>query len=93
MSQIFVAAENIRYALTPRESKFRQLMTDAFSELGKTKQSIMLSKLGICYSRTTRDKYWKSRCNDILVNNREWRMQMSKYSYSILLFDNIGFKN
>ena len=59
LTQMFVAAENIRHALDTRGSKFRQLMTDTFSILAQTERSHLLSKLGICYSRTTRDKYWK----------------------------------
>ena len=59
LTQMFVAAENIRCAIDTKGSRFRQLMTDAFSIMGKTSQCSMLSKLGISYSRSTRDKYWK----------------------------------
>ena len=65
-TQLFVAAENLRFSLFPRGSKFQQLMTDAFAQLGEVKQNKLLSQLGITYSRTSRDRHWKSRLDDIL---------------------------
>ena len=92
--QLFAAAENIRCALDPKGSLFRRLISNALTVLGKETQNILLRKVGLCYSRQTEDRNNTARTCDAKKNSVLGTLhELSRHSYAILLFDNLGFKN
>ena len=91
-SQLFLSAENIRFAANPRGSQFCRLMTNAMTVLGKGAENEMLRQFGVCYSHQLEDR------NDTTHSEKAkiellTKMHLSKHCYAILLFDNLGFKN
>ena len=55
-SEIFLSAENIKFALSPSGSMLRRLVTNAITVFGQEMQSKLFNQLGVCYSRQAEEK-------------------------------------
>lgn len=93
--QIYLAAENVRFALNPRGSELRSMMTNFLVAVGNSNEMLknkLLNRLGVCYSRQSEHRKILAR-NAQKQNHIFDEIELSKFDYAILNFDNIGFKN
>ena len=91
-TQIFVAAENIRFAWAVKGSMLRRLTSNAMTALGNENQIKLFQQVGLCYSWQSEQKNNLKR-SEIVRKTVFQSLNMSKHCYGILLFDNLGFKN
>ena len=89
--QIFVALECIEGARSPRNSKFRRILTQAMSILFVTKQMELLKKLRLCYDSKNERKREKKKA--FSLRERLKKIVFDPYCFPILLYDNLGFRN
>ena len=89
--KMFVSCENIRRIQEARNSVLRRLVSRATNIFGDSYLFLLLQKLGVSYSRQTEYKTEGERARKIELQLKS--LELNKYCYAILLFDNLGFKN
>ncbi|GFH54062.1 hypothetical protein CTEN210_10538 [Chaetoceros tenuissimus] len=89
--KIMVSSENIRKLEDGRGSDLRNLGSRAQNLFGETHRYGWSQLLGTSYSRQTESRNIESRSSKVEIDLK--MLKLNKYSYAILLFDNLGFKS